>query len=269
MNEALARAGAALLGADLAGTFALQGGSLSQIIGARLADGRRIVVKGGPTARREAGMLKAIAQAGVPVPAVLGGDEATLVIAYLSTEGGVSSAWTDLGAVLSCLHVTTGTRYGWHDDHAFGTLPIVNAWNDKWPDFWARNRLLDHLPHLSGDLARRIGRLALELPERLPSNPRPVLLHGDLWGGNVLVTGGTVIGLIDPASCFGHAEVDLAMLTLFDSPGAAFRDAYGPFEPGFQERLPIYRLWPALVHFRLFGAGYRSMVETCLAEAGV
>lgn len=258
-----------MIGAELTSTRALPGGSLSQIVSARLGDGREVVVKAGPTARREAAMLEAIARAGAPTPAVLGVDETTLVIAHLPADGGVSSAWTDLGAVLARLHATTSARFGWHEDHAFGALPIVNVWNDDWPEFWARNRLLCHQSHLPRDLARRIERLAAKLPERLPANPLPALLHGDLWGGNVLVSGGMVTGLIDPACYFGHAEIDLAMLTIFDAPREAFRDAYGSIEPGFIERLPIYRLWPALVHFRLFGAGYRSMVETCLSGAGV
>jgi fructosamine-3-kinase len=94
------------------------------------------------------------------------------------------------------------------------------------------------------------------------------LLHGDLWGGNILVTGDQVSGLIDPACYHGHTEVDLAMLGLFDQPNAAFYEAYGSLEPGHDERTPIYRLWPALVHLRLFGTGYRPMVERLLQATG-
>jgi fructosamine-3-kinase len=90
-----------------------------------------------------------------------------------------------------------------------------------------------------------------------------------MWGGNVLVAGKKVSGLIDPACYYGHVEVDLGMLTLFDRPDAAFYDAYGRLEPGLEERLTIYRLWPALVHLRLFGSGYRPMVERFLSAAGV
>jgi hypothetical protein len=57
-------------------------------------------------------------------------------------------------------------------------------------------------------------------------------LHGDLWGGNILVAGDLVSGLIDPACYHGHTEVDLAMLGLFDQPDAAFYEAYGSLEPG-------------------------------------
>jgi fructosamine-3-kinase len=121
---------------------------------------------------------------------------------------------------------------------------------------------------LPAELARRVERLAAELPERLPVRPAFSLLHGDLWSGNVLVDGPRVSALIDPACYYGHGEVDLAMLTLFGSPGAAFWEAYRP-APGWDARRPVYQLWPAIVHLLLFGEAYRPMVDRLLAEARV
>jgi fructosamine-3-kinase len=59
------------------------------------------------------------------------------------------------------------------------------------------------------------------------------------------------------------------MLGLFDWPGPGFFDSYGQLDPGLDARLTIYRLWPALVHLRLFGKNYRRMVEGLLSAAGV
>ena len=56
------------------------------------------------------------------------------------------------------------------------------------------------------------------------------------------------------------------MLTLFGSPPPEFRDAYGPLEPGWEERRILYQLFPALVHLRLFGASYGGMVERMLDQ---
>ena len=42
----------------------------------------------------------------------------------------------------------------------------------------------------------------------------------------------------------------------------------GPTAPGLAARRPIYQLWPALVHLRLFGPAYRGTVEQLLREAG-
>jgi fructosamine-3-kinase len=267
--NALAETGATLLGGTLRRTEALSGGSLSQIVRIELTDGREAIVKNGPSPRTEAAMLKAIAASGAPAPAVLGVSDEALAIELLPTDGALSDAWASLGSALATLHRVKGERYGWPQDYAFASLAIENGWADGWPRFWAERRLLVHFAHLPSPLARRIEALAADLANRLPARPVPSLLHGDMWGGNVLVAGTRVSGLIDPACYYGHAEVDLGMLTLFDHPGAEFYDAYGPLEPGHEERLVIYQLWPALVHLRLFGGGYRPMVERFFSEAGV
>jgi fructosamine-3-kinase len=171
--------------------------------------------------------------------------------------------------VLSGLHAARGERYGWHEDHAFGAVDIANTWADDWSTFWAERRLLANRRHIGASLARRIEALARDIGNRLPAEPVASLLHGDLWGGNVLVADRRISGLIDPACYYGHAEVDLAMLSLFDHPSAEFFASYRPLEAGHEARLPIYQLWPALVHLRLFGRGYAPLVERLLAAAGV
>ena len=265
----LAEAGAKLIGGVLRRTEALSGGSLSQIVRIVLADGREAIVKNGPSPRTEAAMLKAIAASGAPAPAVLGVNDDALVIELLPSDGALHNAWTSLGTALTTLHRVKSERYGWSQDYAFASLAIENGWSDDWPSFWAARRLLVHLSHLPSSMARRIETLAADLPNRLPAHPAPSLLHGDMWGGNVLVAGNRVSGLIDPACYYGHSEVDIAMLTLFDHPSAEFYGTFELLEPGHDARLTIYRLWPALVHLRLFGSGYRSMVERFLSDAGV
>ena len=39
-------------------------------------------------------------------------------------------------------------------------------------------------------------------------------------------------------------------------------------DAGADERLPLYQLFPALVHMRLFGATYAGMVDRLLAAVG-
>ncbi|SDD58247.1 Fructosamine kinase [Sphingomonas sp. YR710] len=60
----------------------------------------------------------------------------------------------------------------------------------------------------------------------------------------------------------------VAMLTLFDHPPPDFFEALG-LEAGWRERQPIYRLWPLLVHLRLFGSGYAGSVSGALRSLGV
>ena len=259
---------ARLLGAPLRHAERLHGGDLSTVLRLVTQDGTRAVVKAGASARAEAEMLAAIAGRGVPAPRVLAVADDLLVMEDLGRDEGPGAAWGDLGRVLRLLHAEPGPDYGWHRDHAFGAVPIRNAAAGDWPAFWAERRLAPFLPHLPVPLARRVEALAARLPDLLPRRPPAALLHGDLWVGNVMARDGTVVGLIDPACYHGDAEVDLAMLALFGRPGPAFEERYGPLAPGHAERRPIYQLWPALVHLRLFGAGYRSLVERCLDRAG-
>jgi fructosamine-3-kinase len=244
------------------------GGSLSQVLRIRLADGRTVISKGGPDPELESEMLGAIRAAGAPAPQVFAVSKHCLVMEALHGQGRLSDAWADLGAVLAKLHATSGFGYGWHSDYAFDDVAIANSPATDWAEFWAQRRLLNHLPYIAPSLARRVEALALSIHEYLPAAPRPSLLHGDLWGGNILVNGKQVTGLIDPACYFGHGEVDIAMLGLFDQPNAEFYSSYDALEPGHRERIAIYSLWPALVHVRLFGAGYIPMAERLLAAAG-
>jgi fructosamine-3-kinase len=65
--------------------------------------------------------------------------------------------------------------------------------------------------------------------------------------------------LIDPAAYGGHREVDLAMLSLFGSPGDRFLAAYQEVHPladGHADRVELWQLFPLLVHAALFGGGY-------------
>jgi fructosamine-3-kinase len=121
----------------------------------------------------------------------------------------------------------------------------------------------DQLPNA---LAQRLSAAKPVIRDALPTHPSPNLLHGDLWSGNVHFTVENQAWLIDPACYYGHSEVDLAMLTLFGSPPESFWSAYGSLDTGWQIRRNIYQLWPALVHLRLFGDGYRSLVERLLSS---
>ncbi len=265
----LAEAGAELLGGVLSQERALAGGDLSQIVHITLADGREAIVKSGPAPGAEAAMLMAIAATGAPAPAVLAVSREVLVLGEVPASGSLHEAWADLGGVLGRLHAARGASYGWGEDYAFGSAAIANGWMDSWPSFWAERRLLVHCAHLAPALARRVEALAADLTGRLPAQPQRALLHGDLWSGNVLCAKGRVSALIDPACYYGHTEVDIAMLGLFGQPTRAFFETYGALEPGHEERLTLYRLWPALVHLRLFGCGYRPLVERLLSEAGL
>jgi fructosamine-3-kinase len=260
---------AEICGAEVAAIERMAGGDLGGAVRVRLADGRGVVAKQGPLVDREARMLHAIRETGAPAPEVLGVRGDLLLIELLPADGNPSDAtWASLAAVLARLHRGTGDGYGWPEDYAFREVAIPNRQSDNWPGFWATNRLLNNLPHVAPSLAPRVERLCADLANRLPDRPRASLLHGDLWGGNILLSQDGVSGLIDPACYLGDREVDFAMLSLFDRPPDAFFEQ-ASLDPGWRERREIYRLWPLLVHLRLFGHSYFGSVSGCLDRLGV
>lgn len=274
----LAGRAAQLLGTELLEVRPLAGGDLSPVVALFLADGRKAVAKGGPAPQVEAQMLTALRAAGARVPCVLAVCEDLLVMEMLPDQGALRApGWSELGTMLRGVHGAPSRSpgfdparpFGWGEDYAFGPVLIPNAPLADWPSFWAERRLLPASPFLSAALAHRIDALAARLPDHLPAQPAPALLHGDLWTGNVLASGGRLSGVIDPASYYGDGEVDLAMLHLFGAPHPEFQAAYGPLAPGWQVRRSIYQLWPALVHVRLFGSGYHGMVAGLLDRLGV
>lgn len=265
--DALTAACAEVLKARPVSRRPLHGGDLSEVVRLTLDDGRDVVAKTGPMVAREARMLAAMAGAGAPAPRVWGVAGDVLLMEALDEAAPGPSAWATFGRDLATLHASTGAGYGWPEDYAFGAVDIPNAPADDWPDFWAGRRLLPFLPHLPRGLAARVERLAMRLADLLPEAPPPALLHGDLWMGNLLAGPGGRFHLIDPACYHGDAEVDLAMLHLFGRPGPGFTQAYGPLAPGWELRRAVYSLFPALVHVRLFGAGYHAMAEGFLTAA--
>ncbi|NVK16735.1 MAG: fructosamine kinase family protein [Rhodobacteraceae bacterium] len=256
-----------LLGAEVLRSRPLHGGDLSDVQLLSLSDGRRVVAKTGPLVAAEATMLRAVRDAGVPAPEVLGVGRGLLLMEALEETGANAKGWQALGHAVRQLHSATGPHYGWAEDYAFGPVAVPNAPLENWVEFWASRRLLADPGALPRNLRLRVEALCARLPELLPAAPPAALLHGDLWSGNVLFSGPKAY-LIDPACYWGDAEADLAMLHLFGTPPADFHDAYGPLEPGFEARRALYQLWPALVHLRQFGASYRNMVEARLDALG-
>ncbi len=267
MNGLSDRIGA-LIGGAVTHCSPMSGGDLSSVVRFVCADGREGVAKSGPDVAAEAAMLRAMAATGVRVPQVLALSGDLMLMSLVPGSSGPAGAWDDLAGQLALLHAAApGQAYGWERDYAFGKVAIANSRSGDWPRFWAENRLLCHVPYLRTPLARRIEALVARIGEHLPASPQPSLLHGDLWGGNVMAEHGRITGLIDPACYYGDREVDAAMLTLFDSPPDRFFDALD-LAPGWRDRQPVYRLWPLLVHVRLFGGGYEASAEQALDALG-
>jgi protein-ribulosamine 3-kinase len=247
-----------------------------------LDDGRRVIVKRrraappGFFAMEAHGLTLLGATDTLRVPAVHAVTSDALVIEDLGSARPHAAQWERAGRGLARLHRTTAVEFGLDRDGWCGDSPQPNT---RMPDGWrffAECRLLPQ-----GRRAREAGRLtqldieALErlcrdLPARIPEQP-PSLVHGDLWSANLHACADGELALIDAGAVhYGWAEADLAMLTLFGAPPAAFFRAYeteAGTGPDWRERTDLYNLYHLLNHLNLFGGGYLEGVRAVLRDA--
>ncbi|MEQ8699673.1 MAG: fructosamine kinase family protein [Bauldia litoralis] len=263
---------------------ALSGGCVAACWRVHLDDGGSVVVKqagGGENLETEAWMLRYLAaHAPVPVPAVLHAAADVMVLDYVPTSGGIDARVEgDAAENLAALHAVTAPRFGLERDTLIGPLRQPNPPCDDWVEFFRDHRLLymADLAHEAGrlpaDLRARIDGLAARLGDLLPRHPTPSLIHGDVWGGNVLVRDGRLAALIDPAIHYADAEIELAFVTLFGTFGETFFRRYHEIRPidrlFREERIPLLNLYALLVHVRLFGGGYVEKVSGTLRLFGL
>jgi len=207
----------------------------------------------------------------VPQPITTGVAEgkAFLVLEHCALGEGNDAAAAALGQKLAEMHQHTSPdgRFGWTADNFIGSTPQPNAWHESWVSFWREERL-GHQLRLAAEDGHRF-KNADRLMENLEIffkgyQPKPSLLHGDLWTGNVAVTDTQTSFIFDPASYFGDRETDLAMTQLFGSLPPAFYRAYEdacPLTKGHEARRELYNLYHILNHAHLFGGGYASQAQ--------
>ena len=210
----------------------------------------------------------------IPRPIVYGETEehTFLVMENIQTTARADSYWQALASGLISIHRASDAQFGLDTDNYIGSLPQANTLEETWPEFFVLHRLTPQLKLAfdSGKMSRSsisaLDTLTTRLPAMIPEEI-PSLLHGDLWGGNLITGGSGEPVLIDPAIYYGHREMDLAFTRMFGGFGEEFYEAYDdlwPLEPGFEERVDLHNLYPLLVHVNLFGGGYISQAERFL-----
>ena len=272
----------AALGAKPLRRSPLSGGSIACVDRVELADGRSVVAKTGASGLAlEGEMLGYLAEhSDLPVPRVFLTRDDLLVMEHLPGSTHLdSSSQAHAAELLAALHECTSATFGFHRDTVIGGLLQPNPETEAWIPFFRDHRLLYMARdcHAAGSLPSamlaRLEHFAGKLDGLLEEPDRPSLVHGDMWGGNILSDKGRITGFLDPAIYYAHAEIELAFSTLFGTFGEAFFERYHglrPIDPGFFEsRKDIYNLWHLLTHVRLFGPSYLGGVERVLARHGV
>lgn len=215
----------------------------------------------------------------IRVPDVLKCENGTLTMEYVPNDGSGSPAFeAEIAEHLASLHAHSAERFGFAYDTVIGPFRQSNPSYESWVAFYREARVLDFAAkafdegRINTALLHRIERFAANFDDFLAEPERPALLHGDIWGGNVLTRNGRFAALIDPAIYYGHYEVELAFIGMFHTFSDTFYKRYGeinPIDAGFFEtRAPIYRIFPYLVHIRAFGSGYVRGLESILGTFG-
>lgn len=231
------------------------------------------------------GLARLAAADSVRVPQIIAVHEAEdnapafLLLEWLESGPDTRATMLQLGEGLAMLHQQIATSHGLDHDNFIGSLPQYNQQSASWVTFYGQQRLRPQM-----EMARRDGKLSSKRAQRLewlinhlerfvPDDASPSLLHGDLWRGNVMTLGSGQPAIIDPALYYGHFEVEMAFTEIFGGFSAAFYDAYWAnthFDgKGYQQRRPLYQLYPLLVHLNLFGGSYARSVDAILDQLGI
>ena len=164
----------------------------------------------------------------------------------------------------SCEYVD---KFGFSEPTCCGFIPQDNTWKDNWVEFYAQNRLFYQVQKLEQscgdrDLISLWPQVERKIPMLFSSDLKifPALLHGDLWAGNAGESA-TEPCIFDPASFYGHSELELSISHMFDGFSFEFFTAYHKLIPkatGFERRQVLYKLYHYLNHWNHFGSSYKG-----------
>lgn len=248
-------------------------------------------VKSGPNPLGEAAGLRWLAEAqvhgGARVADVVDVTAERLETRRIDAVMPSSESARAFGSALARTHAEGAAWWGcppdaWQGPAWVGSsrTPLVMSGSDvpeTWGQFYARHRIEEFARRLRDDavIDEHDVRLYTRLAERLDAGnfdvaqPRLVhdaghavaRVHGDMWSGNVLYDGSlTGAALIDPMAHGGHAETDLATLSVFGFPLLdeiySGYDESSPLAEGWRERIGLHQLAIVIMHAHLFEGSY-------------
>ena len=167
-----------------------------------------------------------------------------------------SEDWRAIGRTLARVHRVRGDRFGRDGNGYFGPLPQDNRPVDsnQWHDFYAARRILPNLRfavdsgHLPKRLADETEHLVANLASRCGPEVEPALLHGDAQQNNFVNTSTGAV-FVDAAPYYGHPELDLALVDIFEPAADAVFDGYretGTIDADFGQRRELWRIYAYL-----------------------
>ncbi len=178
------------------------------------------------------------------------------------------------------IHSISNDQYGFHFNTQIGGLEQINDFENNWIDFYTNKRLnpifelANKKNNMGSFVNEKINLILKNIKNFIPDSPPALLLHGDMWEGNILFKKNKFVGFIDPGSFFGHNEMEIAYLRWFNPSfiDSKFLEKYNKFIKLNKEYIdyePIYQLYYSLCNVALWDKSYIEDTKRLLIKLKV
>jgi protein-ribulosamine 3-kinase len=183
----------------------------------------------------------------------------------------------DLLESIIAIHSVSNNFFGFKFNTQIGASEQINNFDNSWVNFYSSKRLnpifelSNKKIYLGNFINEKINYILKNMKNFIPDKPPALLLHGDLWEGNILFNKNKFVGFIDPGSFFGHNEMEVAYLRWFkpsfiDSNFLEKYNDYIALEKNYLDYETIYQIYYSLCNVALWDNSYINETKRLLVK---